>query len=89
MKRISGGCVLAVAATFVVATTLVVPAGATEGQRLTGVRSVTGAEGSSCAHLTSDQVDCWGFGSNGDLGDGSYYSGIPHHGSAVPVAAIR
>jgi alpha-tubulin suppressor-like RCC1 family protein len=34
----------------------------------------------SCANLTSGGVDCWGYGPDGELGDGSYSS------SDVPAA---
>jgi alpha-tubulin suppressor-like RCC1 family protein len=46
---------------------------------LTGVASL-GSDGKGiCAVLTSGGVDCWGYGGDGELGDGSFA------GSAVPV----
>jgi len=53
---------------------------------LTGVSSLTAGGNSSgyCALLTSGDVDCWGNGSDGQLGNGHFYfSG--NQGSAVPV----
>ncbi len=45
-----------------------------------------------CALLTSGGVDCWGYGRNGELGDGvKYRTGNPGDavdGSAVPVAVL-
>jgi alpha-tubulin suppressor-like RCC1 family protein len=38
---------------------------------LGGVASLTGEAGTMCALLTSSGVDCWGDGSDGQLGDGS------------------
>ena len=53
---------------------------------LAGVAALTGGSGSGyCAHLTSGKVDCWGYGYNGQLGNGTFYTaGVT--GSAVPVA---
>jgi hypothetical protein len=42
------------------------------------------ADSSYCAVLTSGGVDCWGYGNDGELGDGVFYTS-GHHGSAVPV----
>jgi alpha-tubulin suppressor-like RCC1 family protein len=52
---------------------------------LTGVASLTGANRSFCALLTSGEVDCWGNGADGELGNGTFYTGI-QAGSAFPVA---
>jgi hypothetical protein len=41
---------------------------------------VSGAEAGYCALLTSGGVDCWGYNSSGDLGDGTYFE------SDTPVA---
>lgn len=38
---------------------------------LTGVTSLVGESVSMCALLSTHDVDCWGYGSNGQLGDGS------------------
>ena len=42
---------------------------------LSGASSVMGdSTGAYCALLTSGGVDCWGYGANGELGDGQFYS---------------
>jgi hypothetical protein len=46
---------------------------------LTGVASLSSDGKGMCARLTSGGVDCWGYGGDGELGDGSFA------GSAVPV----
>ncbi len=46
---------------------------------LTGVASLTAQFGGDCALLTSEELDCWGFGAYGNLGNGVFDS------SAVPV----
>jgi alpha-tubulin suppressor-like RCC1 family protein len=46
----------------------------------------TSGGGGYCALLTSGAVDCWGAGSSGELGDGTYYTPSNNDGSAVPVA---
>jgi alpha-tubulin suppressor-like RCC1 family protein len=56
---------------------------------LTGVSSLASFRGdpsssSYCALLTSGQVDCWGFGLYGQLGNGVFYT-TGNDGSAVPV----
>jgi alpha-tubulin suppressor-like RCC1 family protein len=40
---------------------------------LSGVETVTGSELTNCALLTSGEVDCWGDGSYGQLGNGTGY----------------
>jgi alpha-tubulin suppressor-like RCC1 family protein len=51
----------------------------------TKVSTIVSAGNSYCALLTSGGVDCWGYGREGELGDGQFYlSG--NYGSAVPVA---
>jgi alpha-tubulin suppressor-like RCC1 family protein len=52
---------------------------------LTGIRSVVSDVDGSCALLTTGQVDCWGDGEYGELGNGTLYTTSPY-GSAVPVA---
>ena len=54
---------------------------------LGGVASLTTTESGYCARLTSGEVDCWGYGSLGALGNGRAYS-TGNRGSAVPVAVI-
>ena len=59
---------------------------------LGNVASLTGggsgeAIDSYCALLTSGEVDCWGFGGNGNLGNGQFYPN-DNDGSAVPVAVV-
>jgi hypothetical protein len=57
---------------------------------LVGVRSLTGGpdvEGGYCALLVSTEVDCWGDGQSGRLGNGKFYkSGFG--GSAIPVRVV-
>ncbi len=52
--------------------------------RLDGVASLSGGFGSFCALLISGGVDCWGAGTYGQLGDGTFYK-TGNQGSAVPV----
>jgi alpha-tubulin suppressor-like RCC1 family protein len=52
---------------------------------LSGVSSLAGDYYGYCALLTSRNVDCWGGGTNGQLGNGSFYN-TSNGGSAVPVA---
>jgi alpha-tubulin suppressor-like RCC1 family protein len=52
---------------------------------LSGVARLTSDSGSFCALLTSGQVDCWGYGEDGQLGNGLYYT-TGSLGSALPVA---
>jgi hypothetical protein len=54
---------------------------------LGGVVSVVSSDASSCALLTSSGVDCWGYGPNGELGDGNYYT-TGNDGSATPVQVL-
>lgn len=51
---------------------------------LGGVKAVVGQGQSYCALLTSGRVDCWGAGTNGQLGDGKAKSS----GRPVPVLAV-
>ena len=59
---------------------------------LSGVASLASADGdgdefgSYCAVLDSGDVDCWGYGRFGELGNGFFYNGAPPNGSATPVA---
>ena len=46
---------------------------------LSGVTSLTSSPGSYCAELTSGGVDCWGYGPDGELGNGATSN------SATPV----
>ena len=48
---------------------------------LTGVTSLAAGHFSVCALRNTDQVDCWGDGQYGELGDANFYP----NGSAVPV----
>ena len=56
---------------------------------LSGVKAVVdgGSGYNPCALLTSGGVDCWGYGADGELGNGTYYTS-GNEGSAVPVAVI-
>ena len=53
---------------------------------LAGVDSLAGAEG-FCALLSSGDVDCWGEGQFGQLGDGTFYT-TGYSGSATPVQVL-
>jgi alpha-tubulin suppressor-like RCC1 family protein len=56
---------------------------------LTGVAGLTGdGYAGSCALLTSDGVECWGYGRFGALGNGKFYASDPYGGSAVPVKVL-
>ncbi len=53
---------------------------------LTGVASLASDGGSSyCALLESGAVDCWGWGDDGELGNGTFSTAANNHGSATPV----
>ena len=56
---------------------------------LSGVASVASdAYGEGyCALLTSGEVDCWGYGASGELGDGEFYTS-GNEGSATPVQLV-
>ncbi len=54
---------------------------------LSGVASLASDGSGYCALLTSGAVDCWGDGSDGQLGDGRTYT-TGHEGSDVPVAVL-
>ncbi len=58
------------------------------GPPLAGVVSLVRDGNSSCAVLTSGGVDCWGFGRDGELGNGIFYNGNDNYGSAFPVAVL-
>jgi alpha-tubulin suppressor-like RCC1 family protein len=49
---------------------------------LTGVAVLASHDNGYCALFTSGSVDCWGYGPNGELGNGSYSD------SAKPVAVV-
>jgi alpha-tubulin suppressor-like RCC1 family protein len=51
---------------------------------LSGVTSLASSGLGYCAVLTSGGVDCWGYGPDGELGNGQFYSAGPN-GSALPV----
>jgi len=52
---------------------------------LTGVASLTSDTiGTYCALLTSGGVDCWGWGEDGELGNGTFDTTSPY-GTATPV----
>ena len=54
---------------------------------LTDVTNLAGDNVGFCAELSSGGVDCWGFGEDGELGDGVYYR-TGNQGSAVPVEVV-
>jgi alpha-tubulin suppressor-like RCC1 family protein len=54
---------------------------------LSGVASVMGSGDGYCAQLASSEVDCWGAGDSGKLGNGQFYSTDPP-GSATPVEVL-
>jgi alpha-tubulin suppressor-like RCC1 family protein len=49
---------------------------------LSAVTSIVGTSGSYCAVLASQELDCWGYGAAGELGDGSNSS------SDFPMAVV-
>ena len=51
---------------------------------LTGVTSLIDDSGNYCALLISGAVDCWGYGAEGELGNGTF-PGSPYYGSDTPV----
>jgi alpha-tubulin suppressor-like RCC1 family protein len=55
---------------------------------LSGVESLTYGSGSYCAVLTTGNVDCWGYGGEGQLGNGTFYSSTTNNGSATPVQVV-
>ena len=54
---------------------------------LSGVESLSSDGRGYCALLTTDEVDCWGAGPDGELGDGTFYTSSPE-GSAIPVQVV-
>ena len=54
---------------------------------LSGVESLSSDGRGYCALLTTDEVDCWGAGPDGELGDGTFYTLSPE-GSAIPVQVV-
>ena len=85
VKRLSDGHGIAVPVILLFIAALVVPAGAATVHPLTGVRSVVSGYQDSCALLSTNQVDCWGYGQFGELGNGTFYTS-GNEGSAVAVA---
>jgi alpha-tubulin suppressor-like RCC1 family protein len=57
---------------------------------LVGVASLAGSDdySSFCALLTSGGVDCWGYGNEGQLGNGVFYTIDQGDGSTFPVAVL-
>jgi alpha-tubulin suppressor-like RCC1 family protein len=51
---------------------------------LAGVTHLFGGPVGYCALLGSGGVDCWGYGPDGELGDGIFYT-TGNYGSAIPV----
>jgi alpha-tubulin suppressor-like RCC1 family protein len=58
-----------------------------DGGALSGVAGLASDGLTVCAVLTSGQVDCWGYGPNGELGNGQFYTVSPF-GSAAPVGVV-
>jgi O-glycosyl hydrolase len=54
---------------------------------LSGVASLVSGASGYCAVLTSGEVDCWGYGADGELGNGTFYTS-GNDGSAVPVQVV-
>ena len=63
---------------------------ATSSPALTSVVSVVGDGGATyCALLGSSGVDCWGYGADGELGNGASYSSSPNASDTpVPVVGV-
>ncbi len=51
---------------------------------LAGVTNLVGHDGSYCALMNGSGVDCWGLGGDGQLGNGTFYTGSLR-GSLTPV----
>ncbi len=79
MRRVAGRIGSAVSVVVLLISVLALPTEATTVQPLTGVRSLTSGAAGFCAVLTSGKVDCWGNGTLGQLGDGTF------HDSALPA----
>jgi len=56
---------------------------------LTGVRSLASVLQGVCAVLASGEVDCWGLGHDGELGNGRFPNGRDNYGSDTPVQVAR
>jgi len=54
---------------------------------LSDVKHIVSDSAGDCALLTSGRVDCWGYGADGELGNGRFYSSSPN-GSVVPVTVV-
>lgn len=54
--------------------------------RVSNLRDDSGDSG-FCALLTSGDVDCWGYGYYGELGNGRFYT-TGEQGSALPVHVL-
>lgn len=54
---------------------------------LSGVVNLVSNSDTFCALLGTRSVACWGFGSEGELGDGKFYTSN-HHGSSIPVRVL-
>ena len=55
---------------------------------LGGAASLTAGGYGYCAVLATGGVDCWGYGTYGELGDGVFYANSPSDGSDVPVQVL-
>jgi hypothetical protein len=64
--------------------------GANGAGTLTGAANVFGMGNAAgyCALLTSSDLDCWGAGSSGELGDGAFYQS-GNKGIATPVSVVK
>ncbi|MBV8464234.1 MAG: hypothetical protein JO368_13135 [Acidimicrobiales bacterium] len=55
------------------------------GGNLSRVATLLGDSSGHCAGLTSGEADCWGFGYEGELGNGTFYNTTRPYGSPKPV----
>ena len=53
---------------------------------LGGATALASGQSGHCAVVTSGAAGCWGYGTDGELGDGASYAAAPHAGTATPVA---
>ncbi len=56
---------------------------------LRGVSGLTSDGSGFCALTRSTELDCWGDGNFGQLGDGIFYTSGSNYGSAIPIQVLN